>query len=226
MTSSLLHNQRCNISGFSGSVRHLLRSATGTDHAEVDSRFAVLIGRGVAGYAEFLQLSAAAIAPLEEALRQANVERILPDWEDRSRGAALRADLADLGLSTPPAAPPPSLGGEAHQFGVLYVLEGSRLGAKVLIRRLLKTPGLQAPHPMRYLRHGESLPLWPTFVEQLESSAAVRRSTADAIAGAHTAFEWFSADAGPSLSPRREPRGEGMELCVSVGTNWQNQARD
>ena len=73
---------------------------------------------------------------------------------------------------------------------------------------------------MRYLRHGEGLPLWPTFVEQLESSAAVRRSTADAIAGAHTAFEWFSADAGPSLSPRREPRGEGMELSVSVGNKY------
>jgi len=181
MRSSLHHH--CNFSDFSGSVRHLLRSATATDHAEVDSRFAVLIGRGVAGYAEFLQLSAAAIAPLEEALRQANVERILPDWKNRSFGASLHADLADLGLSTPPAAPPPSLGGEAHQFGVLYVLEGSRLGAKVLIR-LLASPGLQTLFPLRYLRHGEGLPLWPTFVEQLESSAAVRRSPADAIAGA------------------------------------------
>jgi heme oxygenase (biliverdin-IX-beta and delta-forming) len=169
MRSTLLHNY-CNISGFSGSVRHLLRSATATDHAEVDARFATLIGRGVAGYGEFLQLSAAAIGPLEEALREANVERMLPDWEDRSRGASLRADLADLGVSTPPAARPPSLGGEAHQFGVLYVLEGSRLGAKVLIRRLLASPGLQTLRPLRYLRHGEGLPLWPTFVEQLESS--------------------------------------------------------
>jgi hypothetical protein len=48
---------------------------------------------------------------------------------------------------------------------------------------------------LRYLRHGEGLPLWPTFVEQLESSAAVRRAPADAIAGAHTAFGWFGANA-------------------------------
>ncbi len=194
MRSSLLHEHPCDIPDFSGSVRRLLRSATATDHGEIDSRFAMLIGRGVAGYAEFLQLSIAAIAPLEEALYKANVERILPDWKERARRASLHADLADLGLSTPPAARPPSLGGEANQFGVLYVLEGSRLGAKVLIRRLLASPGLQSL-PLRYLRHGDDLPLWPIFVEQLESSAAVRRSTADAIAGAHTAFRWFGPHA-------------------------------
>jgi hypothetical protein len=81
----------------------------------------------------------------------------------------------------------PPLGGEAHQFGVVYVLEGSRLGAKVLVRRLLASPDLQKTRAMRYLRHGEGLPLWRTFVERLESSAAVRRSPADAIAGAHAA---------------------------------------
>jgi heme oxygenase len=195
MRSTVLHTSDLHTSDFSGSVRHLLRSATATDHAEVDARFATLIGRGVTGYREFLRLSAAAIGPLEEALREANVERILPDWDDRSRWASLCADLAELRISAPPAARPPSLGGEAHQFGVLYVLEGSRLGAKVLIRRLLARPGLQRPNPLRYLRHGEGLPLWPTFVKQLESSAAVRRSPADAIAGAHKAFEWFGATA-------------------------------
>jgi heme oxygenase len=139
----------------------------------------------VAGYREFLQLSAAAVGPVEEALREAHVERILPDWEDRSRTASLRADLAELGATTPPAVWPPPLGDEAHQFGVIYVLEGSRLGAKVLVRRLLASSDLQTPHAMRYLRHGEGLPLWQT------SSAAVRRSPADAIAGAHAAFRWF-----------------------------------
>ena len=186
-----LKSAHCDIPGFSASVRHLLRSATAKDHAEVNDRFASLIGRGVAGYREFLQLSAAAVGPVEEALREAHVERILPDWEDRSRTASLRADLAELGVTTPPAVWPPPLGGEAHQFGVVYVLEGSRLGAKVLVRRLLASSDSQTLHAMRYLRHGEGLPLWQTFVERLESSAAVRRSPADAIAGAHAAFRWF-----------------------------------
>jgi heme oxygenase len=190
-----LSSVHCDIPEFSASARYLLRSATAKDHADVDGRFGSLIGRGVTGYLEFLLLSAAAVGPIEEALRDAHVERILPDWEDRSRAASLRADLAELGVVTPMAARPPSLGGEAHQFGIAYVLEGSRLGARVLVRRLLASPDLDTPRAMRYLRHGEGLPLWQTFVERLESSAAVRRSPEDAIAGAHTAFRWFGARA-------------------------------
>jgi hypothetical protein len=102
------HNAR----SFKGSIRYLLRSATATNHAQVDERIAELIGQGEAGYREFLRLSAVAIRPLEESLSAANVECILPDWRERSRWASLRADLADLG-------------------------KGSRLGANVLLRRLL-----------------------------------------------------------------------------------------
>jgi heme oxygenase len=33
--------------------------------------------------------------------------------------------------------------------------------------------------------------LWPTFLERLESSVAVRRSPTEAIAGAKAAFRFF-----------------------------------
>jgi heme oxygenase (biliverdin-IX-beta and delta-forming) len=176
---------------FKGSIRYLLRSATATNHAQVDERIAELIGQGEAGYREFLRLSAVAIRPLEESLSAANVECILPDWRERSRWASLRADLADLGMTPAPAAPVPRLDGEAYQFGVLYVLEGSRLGANVLLRRLLAMPSLPPLRALRYLRHGEGHPLWHTFLERLESSAAVRRSPMEAIAGAKAAFRFF-----------------------------------
>jgi heme oxygenase (biliverdin-IX-beta and delta-forming) len=181
------HNAR----SFKGSIRYLLRSATATNHAQVDERIAELIGQGEAGYREFLRLSAVAIRPLEESLSAANVECILPDWRERSRWASLRADLADLGMTPAPAAPVPRLDGEAHQFGVLYVLEGSRLGANVLLRRLLAMPSLPPLRALRYLRHGEGHPLWHTFLQRLESSAAVRRSPMEAIAGAKAAFRFF-----------------------------------
>ena len=134
----------------------------------MDARFSALIDLGTAGYGEFLRLSAAAICPLEQALLEGKVECILPDWEERSRRAALRADLADFGIADPTLAQRPSLGEEAHQFGVLYVLEGSRLGARVLARRLLASPNLLAPRAVRYLRHGEGRPLWQTFLESAE----------------------------------------------------------
>src|SRR5438034_7589797 len=91
---SRLNSAHCSI--FSGSIRNLLRSETAADHAQVDARFAALIGRGERGYREFLRLSWAAICPLEQALVDGNVEWILPDWKERSRTASLHADLAEL----------------------------------------------------------------------------------------------------------------------------------
>jgi heme oxygenase (biliverdin-IX-beta and delta-forming) len=175
---------------FSGSVRHLLRTETAAYHAKVDARFTALLRLGKAGYCEFLRLTWAAIYPLEQALIDANVERILPDWSQRFRAAALYADLADLGLDNQPTGKRPSIGGEAYQFGVLYVLEGSRLGARILRRDLM----LPTPSAFRYLRHGEGLPLWQTFVKRLEASKAVRLSPEDAIAGAEAAFAYFDTD--------------------------------
>jgi heme oxygenase len=184
---------------FQGSVRMLLRSTTAEDHAAIDARFGRLIADGAAGYREFLRRSAAAVRPLEQALREIGVERILTDWRQRERTAALRADLADLGLDDPSDVTQPRLGGEAHQFGVLYVLEGSRLGAKVLIKRLQQSGPV--PAALRYLHHGEGRPLWQTFVERLERSDAVRRSPEDAIAGARAAFACFAEAAISNAAP-------------------------
>ncbi len=74
---------------------------TAADHAHVDARFSALIGRGTAGYGEFLRLSAAAIYPVEQALIAGDIERLLPDWKQRARKAALNADLEDLGIENP-----------------------------------------------------------------------------------------------------------------------------
>ena len=172
---------------YSGSVRQLLRRETAAYHAKVDARFTAVLQGGKAGYCEFLRLTWAAIYPLEQALVEAKVERILPDWNQRSRIAALRADLADLGVDSKPRGKRPSIGGEAYLFGVLYVLEGSRLGARVLSTDLT----LATPSALRYLRHGGGLPLWHTFVKRLEESEAARRSPEDAIAGAEVAFSYF-----------------------------------
>jgi heme oxygenase len=187
----------------SKSVRETLRAATADLHAAIDARFAPLIGAGAAGYREFLGASAAAIVPLERALGAANVRRILPDWAQRARTEALLADLADL-QSEPPAeqalAAVPDMSTEAFQFGVLYVLEGSRLGARILLRHVQQDGDPRVRSATRYLRHGEGGGFWRGYLDRLEASAAVTQDPDGAVAGAQTAFALFGA--GAALNPR------------------------
>lgn len=171
-------------------------------HAVVDARFAPMLGCGETGYRSFLLASATAVFALEQALA-ADVNAILPDWARRTRTAALRADLADLGIVDVPVAPPPLLAEEARQFGALYVLEGSRLGARLLLPELLAHGSNRVRAAMRYLRHGEGLRLWPSFLAHLESSEAVRRRPDDAIAGARAAFALFVTGHPPAGLRRR-----------------------
>lgn len=150
-------------------------------------------GSGETGYRSFLLASATAVFPLEQALLAADVDAILPDWAQRARTAVLRADLADLGVIDVPVAPPLLLAGEARQFGALYVLEGSRLGAKLLLSELLARGGARVRAATRYLRHGEGQRLWQSFLAHLESSQPARACPAETIAGARAAFALFVA---------------------------------
>ena len=185
-------------------MRALLRASTATLHAAVDARFAPMLNAGEAGYRSFLLASAAAVFALEQALLAGGVGAILPDWPRRTRTAALRADLADLGVSDIAVATAPPLAGAARMLGALYVLEGSRLGARLLAGDLLACGSTRVRAATRYLRHGESHRLWPSFLTHLESSQDVRTCPGEAIAGARLAFALFVA--GHSEAGHRAPR--------------------
>lgn len=173
------------------SLRNQLRNSTAELHARVDRHMGQLLQQADGGYAEFLLMSATAILPLEHALKAANVAEILPDWEERSRSTAILADLADLSLSAPAGRSikdDQRLTDEAYQFGMLYVLEGSRLGARVILREL---QGSMPPFPVRYLSHGQGQPMWQTFVRSLEASPAANQNRQLTISGATAAFNMF-----------------------------------
>jgi len=173
------------------SSRHLLRAATADLHAKVDARFSGNFSGGAVGYSGFLAALASALVPLERALEEGGIERILPDWPERRRAALVVADLEALDVAVPPSADPPPVTGEARQFGVAYVLEGSRLGGKLLLRRALADPDQRVRAATRYLSHGADRDLWPSFVKRLESSAAVSRAPDEAVTGARLAFSLF-----------------------------------
>ncbi|WP_128290990.1 MULTISPECIES: biliverdin-producing heme oxygenase [Afifella] len=177
------------------SVRALLHAATAELHAEVEARLNPMLVQGETGYASFLRANAAAILPVEETLEIAGIEALLPDWDERRRSAVLLDDIQILGAERPQPVSAPEMHGEAFMLGAVYVLEGSRLGAKILTRDILAEAGPRMKVASRFLRHGEGRKLWPSFVERLEESAAVHDAPDEAVKGAEAVFALFDAAA-------------------------------
>src|ERR1700761_420108 len=168
----------------SASAREYLKLSTRDLHSRLDAAAGVMRLETYPGYGDFLAAHAAALIPLEAALEKGGIDRLLPDWALRRRSAALSDDLADLGLSCEALAAP-TFRSEAGLLGAAYVLEGSRLGARVVLGRV------GAESPTRYPSHGEGMRFWPNFLAVLERSAEVRRAPHHAVAAARAAFTLF-----------------------------------
>ena len=178
------------------SLRDHLRAVTTESHAALDATVAGWRIETPLSYGAFLSASAAALAPLELALEDAGVVAWLPDWPLRARRAALAHDLAALGLEVPSHAPA-RVPDRDFAAGLLYVLEGSRLGARFLVRQVRAA---DAGLPLAYLTHGEGQDLWRSFVAWLEALPKVGFRTDAAEAGARYGFHRFS-DAFERLAP-------------------------
>jgi len=176
------------------SIRLRLRVSTTPLHARVDAYMGGLLGRADRGYEQFLTATARGVLPLERALGYAGVSDVVRDWPRRARSEALRADLATLSLAEPDphiVYEDPGLCDEAYMLGAIYVLEGSRLGARVVLGTLENAPIPVHECATRYLSHGQGLPLWQTFLAQLETSLEVRKHPERTEAGASAAFHLF-----------------------------------
>jgi len=178
------------------SLRDRLRAATADSHAALDDTVAGWRLQTATGYGAFLAASAAALVPLELALEQAGVAEWMPDWPERARRAVLTADLAALGSSVP-AFGPAEVPSSDFGAGLLYVLEGSRLGARFLARQVRAA---DARLPLAYLAHGEGQDLWRSFLTWLNAVPKVGFRTDAAEAGARYGFQCFS-DAFESFAP-------------------------
>ncbi|MCP1198815.1 biliverdin-producing heme oxygenase [Notoacmeibacter sp. MSK16QG-6] len=153
------------------SLRHGLREETREAHEALDTVMSQYRLDDASNYAAFLRIHEAVLPAIERALEAEGIAADLPDWPMRQRRDALAADLAELPGSPPclMASPPdlPDLSSRAARFGATYVLEGSRMGAKLLVRSV---PEGDRRFPTRFLRHGESEKLWPSFVAALDDA--------------------------------------------------------
>jgi heme oxygenase len=172
-------------------LRGLLRRATSEAHRRLDAGWGDHDFANRRDYETFLAAMAAALVPLEADLNRATEGAVPPDWPARRRSAAILADLAALGRPAPPAPASPRAPGRAEVAGLLYVLEGSRLGGQLLLRRALASSDPVVRDNTRFLRHGEGLRLWPSFTAWLASCPPTQAD--GAVAGALRAFSLFEA---------------------------------
>lgn len=182
-------------------LRWHLRQQTRSRHDEADALGSAhdLGTRG--GYCGFLRAHARALPALEAACDAAGLATLLPDWPRRRRAAALAADLAALGLAAPDS-PPLAFAGVEEALGAAYVLEGSRLGNALLLRRARALP--EAGGATAYLAHESGTGGWPAFLGLLEQALPCPERWPAAAHGARLAFDNFLA------ALRRERTAEPM----------------
>ncbi|HEV7257565.1 MAG TPA: biliverdin-producing heme oxygenase [Bosea sp. (in: a-proteobacteria)] len=145
-------------------IRSFLRDETGELHRELDAIVGVFSSR--AAYARFLQGTFRHRAPVEAALLGAVAQP--SSWRPRKLLPELKADLADLAIPLPEAEPFCLSNDMAAYLGAAYVLEGSALGARVLVKGV-DVLGFGPEFGARYLSaQAGSLDSWRTLLPALE----------------------------------------------------------
>ncbi len=149
-----------------GDRRWLLRERTAEAHAAVDAAIGSFSDR--ASYARYLQQIYAFRMPIERALDTLAWPSRLGTWRAKAVGELIEADLADLGLAIP-ALDDCALDLEGDGLlGVLYVLEGSSLGSRLLYRRA-QALGFSAEFGAQHLAHASGPESWRDFLGLLET---------------------------------------------------------
>lgn len=165
-------------------ARAALREATAAAHTRVDASFGGFDLGTICGYRRFLRAQAGAFLPVEAALDRAGASDIVPDWPSRRRGTLLEADLADLDACGEPQPEPDFASAEAIG-GAIYVLEGSRHGAAMLVR------GVPGELPTRFLRAPAQPGAWRQLLDRLDALLPDGLARAEGIKGALMVFAMF-----------------------------------
>ncbi|TPG49200.1 biliverdin-producing heme oxygenase [Roseomonas nepalensis] len=155
-----------------GSLRDLLRAGTREEHERLDAGLDLTSATLTAGrYRRVLERFHGFWAGWEPRVAAELGDEAL--FGPRRRLHLVRDDLRALGARTEdlPVCPPPPIRGRAEAMGSLYVMEGSTLGGRVILKRL---DGLGLPEGSRgyFAGHGARTgAMWTAFLERLEAEA-------------------------------------------------------
>lgn len=166
-------------------TRFALKDATDDVHRELDDRLSRLDLSDAADYARFLKIHARAVPAVEGALASAGLDQMVAGWSNARRTRAIESDLAALGEPMPSPANAPEISGVGDLLGTAYVLEGSRLGGRVLRQKV--ADGL----PVSFLSRSEESDPWLTVVAALDRLLYSDSLLGEAKDGARRCFALF-----------------------------------
>jgi heme oxygenase len=171
----------------------MLRTRIAALHARLDRRINSFCVGDTLRLGRLLTIHYDALTLLVPALQRAGADHVCPGWEGRSRLAALEEDLRVLGTHpyrTP--AHPPSFAREPEIWGALYALEGSRLGNRIILHRVLECGSEDERRATQFLTDGlEGRNAWRQFVAQLNDLNYGGEAFELAVLGAERVFETY-----------------------------------
>ena len=167
------------------SAHDWLKGSTAAAHRRVDEAFSGFALDDAASYRSFLVAHAFALLPIEAWL-EGRAEAVLPDWRARARSEALKSDLQKLDATATAGEAFEAADDPASIAGVVYVLEGSRIGGNILAKRV------PAWLPKSYLSSPCDARTWRGALSRFDEiicDAAARAASAKAALSAFERFE-------------------------------------
>lgn len=177
-------------------MHNFLRTNTRQWHDRVDQAFTQFDLTTLSGYGTFLKVHCRAIERCESDLADWNVAERFPGWMGAMRMPALLADLDQLSLSRPPplnslpGAASPRAVSDAELVGMMYVLEGSRLGGRVLAKCVRQSSDARCRSATAYLNHDGGVS-WQSFLGRLSALRFSNQQMNAALAAAIEIFGQF-----------------------------------
>jgi len=151
-----------------------------------------------AQYAHYLSLMHDVVKDAEQNIFPI-LNTIIPDLEARNKSQYLEADLAFLDIKKQDYKKPLSSKTEnlspAFALGIMYTVEGSSLGGRVLLKNIQAALGHDAETGARYFSGygGQTGSMWKAFLGCLTQYEADNNAAVDIIAGANFAFDAIAA---------------------------------
>ena len=182
-------------------MRDILRKHTKKLHEELDKAFITIDLQNQNDYEKFLNIHAWAIIPLEKKLRESENFLLIPSAEKRLRSQTIKNDLAQLGLSLPQTSLPTMsyINAVSEIAGIMYVLEGSRLGAKVLVKQIKQVPQL----PTSFLNHGKDENYWSSYISWLNNHTWSNEDQDKAMIAAQSVFKLYLQAVEKFMTPEK-----------------------